>query len=112
MALVLMPPESRITRIMTRLLELRLIEVIDPTLERELQQDLSNIIISSQHLLAQRGQPPSPEQHLLGLITTLSECINALLIHHGKYEKSLSGPGQMPTAEIIRYMERRFPQPY
>src|SRR6266568_237500 len=36
MALVLMTPESRITRIMTRLLELRLIEVIDPALEREL----------------------------------------------------------------------------
>jgi len=111
MALVLMTPESRITRIMTRLLELRLIEVIDPALERELQQDLSNIIIRSQHLLAQRRQTPSPEQHLLGLITTLSECINALLIHHGKYAKSLRGRGQMPVAEIIRYLERRFAQP-
>jgi hypothetical protein len=111
MALVLMTPESRITRIMTRLLELRLIEVIDPALERELQQDLSNIIIRSQHLLAQRRQTPSPEQHLLGLITTLSECINALLIHHGKYAKSLRGRGQMPAAEIIRYLERRFAQP-
>jgi hypothetical protein len=64
MALVLMTPESRIARIMTRLLELHLIEVIDPALERELQQDLSNIIIRSQHLLAQRRQTPSPEQHL------------------------------------------------
>lgn len=111
MALVLMTPESRIARIMTRLLELRLIEVIDPALERELQQDLSNIIIRSQHLLAQRRQTPSPEQHLLGLITTLSECINALLIHHGKYAKSLRGRGQMPASEIIRYLERRFAQP-
>ena len=111
MSLVLMTPESRIARVMTRLLELRLIEVIDPALERELQQDLSNIIIRSQHLLAQRRQTPSPEQHLLGLITTLSECINALLIHHGKYAKSLRGRGQMPTAEIIRYLERRFAQP-
>src|SRR5438876_12234936 len=80
MALVLMTPEARVARIMTRLLELRLIEIVDPALERELQQDLSNIIIRSQHLLAQRRQTPSPDQHLLGLITTLSECINALLI--------------------------------
>src|SRR5438552_6198497 len=35
MALVLMTPESRIARIMTRLLELRLIEVIDPALRSE-----------------------------------------------------------------------------
>jgi len=111
MALVLMTPESRIARIMMRLLELRLIEVVDPTLERELQQDLSNIIIRSQHLLAQRRQNSSPEQHLLGLITTLSECINALLIHHGKYARSLRGRGQLPVVEIIRYLERRFAQP-
>lgn len=111
MALVLMTPESRITRIMTQLLELSLIEVVDPTLERELQQDLSNIIIRCQYLLAQQRQNSSPEQHLLGLITILSECIKALLIHHGKYAKSLRGRGQLPTIEIVRYLERRFAQP-
>src|SRR6266852_1604834 len=49
MAMVLMLPEARVARIVSRLLELRLIEVVDTALEAELQQDLSNIIIMSQH---------------------------------------------------------------
>lgn len=111
MAMVLMIPEARIARIMSRLLELRLIEVVDTVLESELQQDLSNIIIMCQHKLAQRRQNLAPEQHLLGLIETLSQCINGLLIHHGTYAKSLRGRGQLPVSEIVRYLERRFAQP-
>ncbi len=111
MALVMMMPEARVARIMTRLLELRLIEVVDTALEAELQQDLSNIIIMSQHTLAQQRQNLTPEQHLLGLIKTLSQCINGLLIHHGKYAKALRGRGQLPVPEIVRYLERRFSQP-
>lgn len=110
MSLVLMMPEARVVRIMARLLELRLIEVVDTALEAELQQDLSNIIIMSQHTLAQQRQNSTPDQHLLGLIKTLSRCINGLLIHHGKYAKALRGRGQLPVAEIIRYLERRFSQ--
>ena len=111
MAMVLMLPEARVAHIVSRLLELRLIEVVDTALEAELQQDLSNIIIMSQHTLAQKQQISTPEQHLLGLITTLSQCINGLLIHHGTYAKSLRGRGQLPVAEIVRYLERRFTQP-
>ncbi|MDQ2716756.1 MAG: DUF4388 domain-containing protein, partial [Chloroflexota bacterium] len=111
MALVLMSPEARIVRIMTRLLELRLIEVVDTALEAELQRDLSNIIIRCQHMLAQRPRHASPDQHLLGLIKTFSECINGLLIHHGRYAKTLRGRGQVPVGEIIRYLERCFSQP-
>src|SRR5260370_8719304 len=111
MAMVLMLPEARVARIVSRLLELRLIEVVDTALEAELQQDLSNIIIMSQHTLAQQQQNLAPEQHLLGLIATFSQCINGLLIHHGPYAKSLRGRGQLPVAEIVRYLERRFPQP-
>ena len=111
MAMVLMTPEARIARIMMRLLELRLIEVVDTALEAELQQDLTNIIIMSQHTLAQQRQNLAPEQHLLGLIKTLSQCINGLLIHHGTYAKSLRGRGQLPIADIVRYLERRFAQP-
>lgn len=111
MAMVLMLPEARVARIVSRLLELRLIEVVDTALEAELQQDLSNIIIMSQHTLAQQQQISTPEQHLLGLIATLSQCINGLLIHHGTYAKSLRGRGQLPVAEIVRYLERRFAQP-
>ncbi|MBO0797029.1 MAG: DUF4388 domain-containing protein, partial [Ktedonobacteraceae bacterium] len=106
-ALVLMTPEARVGRMMMQLLELNLIEVVDTVLETELQQDLSNIIIKCQHSLAQRRQS-SPEQHLLGLITTLSESINNLLIHHGKYARSLRGRGQISPMETVRYLERRF----
>lgn len=111
MALVLMSPEARIVRILIRLLELRLIEVVDTALEADLQRDLSNIIIRCQHMLAQQRRNASPDQHLLGLIKTLAECINGLLIHHGSYAKSLRGRGQVPVSEIIRYLERCFSQP-
>jgi Domain of unknown function (DUF4388) len=110
MAMVLLLPEARVARIISRLVELRLIEVVDTALEAELQQDLTNIIIKSQHTLAQQQQSQSPEQHLLGLIHTLSESINMLLIHHGTFTKSLRGRGQLPIPEIVRYLERRFAQ--
>ena len=109
-SLVLMAPEARIARTMGQLLELNLIEVVDTALETELQQDLSNIIIKCQHSLAQQRQSLTPEQHLLALVTTLSECINHLLIHHGKYARSLRGRGQVPPMEIVRYLESRFAQ--
>ncbi|HLL78803.1 MAG TPA: DUF4388 domain-containing protein, partial [Ktedonobacteraceae bacterium] len=111
MSLVLMLPEARIARILTRLIELRLIEVVDTALEAELQQDLTNVIIMSQHTLAQQRQNMTPDQHLLGLIKTLSQCINGLLIHHGTFARSLRGRGQVPIPEIVRYLERRFSQP-
>lgn len=107
-SLVLMTPEARVARLMVRLLELHLIEVVDTALETELQADLSNVIIKCQYTLAQQRQSSNPEQHLLGLITTLSECINGLLIHHGKFARSLRGRGQLPPMEIVRYLERCF----
>src|SRR5579885_116641 len=109
-SLVLMTPEARVARNMARLLELKLIEVVDTALETELQGDLSNIIIKGQHILAQRRNSPTPEQHLLGLITTLSECINGLLIHHGRYARHLRGRGHVPQDDIVRYLDRRFAQ--
>lgn len=111
MAQALLLPEARIAHIMARLLELHLIEVVDTSLEADLQQDLSNIIIMCQHTLAQQRQNTTPVQHLLGLIHTLGQCINGLLIHHGTYAKSLRGRGQLPISEIVRYLERRFSQP-
>jgi hypothetical protein len=110
-SLVLMTPEARVARLMHRLLELNLIEVVDTALETELQQDLSNIIIKCQYTLAQQRNSTNADQHLLGLITTLSECINGLLIHHGKYARSLRGRGHIPPMDIVRYLERRFTQP-
>lgn len=108
MAMALMLPEARVARILTRLFELRLVEMVDTALEGELQQDLTNIIIMSQHTLAQQRQNSAPDQHLLGLIKTLSQCINGLLIHHGMYAKALRGRGQLPVADIVSYLEKRF----
>src|SRR5256885_11681607 len=93
---------------MTRLLELRLIEIVDTALENEVQQDLSNLIIKCQTTLTRKQQSSNPEQHLLGLITVLSDCINGLLAHHSRYAKSLRGRGQIPYPDVIRYLERRF----
>ncbi len=107
-AQVLMMPEARVARLIARLLELNLIEVVDTALETELQQDLSNIIIKCQYTLAHQRQSATPEQHLLGLITTLSDCINGLLIHHARYTRTLRGRGQVSTVEVVRYLERRF----
>jgi Domain of unknown function (DUF4388) len=107
-ALVLMTPEARVARVMTRLLELRLIEIVDTALETEVQQDISNLIIRCQTSLTRQRQSSNPEQHLLGLVTVLSDCINGLLAHHTRYAKSLRGRGQIPYAEVVRYLERRF----
>lgn len=107
-ALALMTPEARVARIMTRLLELRLIEIVDTALENEVQQDLSNLIIKYQTILTRQQQSSNPEQHLLGLVTILSDCINSLLAHHSRYAKSLRGRGQIPYSDVIRYLERRF----
>jgi hypothetical protein len=110
MALVLMMPEARVARILTRLLELHLIEVVDSAFETELQQDLSNLLIKCQNNLARQPQNARPEQRLVKLVSILSECINGLLDHHGKYARSLRGRGQLPRAEITRYLERKFAQ--
>ena len=109
-ALALMMPEARVARLIARLVELRLIEVVDTALEAEVQRDLSNIIIRSQTMLARQKPSSNTEHRLPGLIATLSDCINGLLVHHGRYAKSLRGRGQIPTAEVIRYLERRFAQ--
>src|SRR5258708_38825126 len=64
-----------------------------------------------QDKVGQQQQISTPTQQPLGLIATLSQCINGLLIHDGTYAKSLRGRGQLPVAEIVRYLERRFAQP-
>ncbi|GCE49316.1 uncharacterized protein DUF4388 [Thermosporothrix hazakensis] len=107
-SLALLMPEARVARIMVRLIELRLIEVVDTALEAELQQDLSNIIIKSQYMLARHRNASNADQLLLGLIATIAECINGLLGHHGHYARALRGRGHVPSAEVVRYIEQRF----
>lgn len=110
-ALVLMMPEARVARLMAQLLDLHLIEIVNTALETELQQDLANIIIRCQHALASQKKGTTPEQHLLNLINIFAECVNGLLLHHGRYARVMRGRGQVPAAEIARYLEHRFAQP-
>jgi hypothetical protein len=105
-----MLPEARVVRIMTRLLELNLVEVVDTALETELQQDLANLMMRCQYILAPYRGSRVPEQLLTGLIRTLAECINGLLVHHGRYARSLRGRGHLPPTEIVRYLEQCFTQ--
>jgi hypothetical protein len=110
-AQVLMQPEARVARVMAQLVELRLIEVVDTALETELQRDLSNIIIKSQHSLAFQQNLTTAEQHLLGLVATLCACINGILLHHRHYARAFRGRGAVSSTEVTRYMENRFGQP-
>lgn len=110
-ALVLMTPEARVAHLLSRLVELHLVEIVDTALETELQGHLANIIIKCQYTLVSQRPENTPEQHLLSLIKTLTECTNGLFAHHGRYARSLRGRGQLPQAEIARYIERRFSQP-
>jgi hypothetical protein len=110
-ALVLMMPEARVARVIARLLELNLVEVVDTALETELQQDLANLMMRCQYTQAPYRGSRVPEQLLPGLIKTLAECINGLLVHHGRYARSLRGRGYLPAAEIVRYLESCFAQP-
>jgi hypothetical protein len=108
MALALMMPEARVARLIAHLLEFRLIEVVNTALEGELQRDLSNLIIKYQAALAKKQQITRPEQRLLGLAEILSECINALFVHHSRYAKGLRGRGELSPGEISRFLEGKF----
>lgn len=110
-ALTLMSPEARVARIMAHLLELNLVEVVDTVLETELQQDLANLMMRCQYILAPYRGSRAPEHLLPGLIKTLAECINGLLMHHGRYARSLRGRGHLSPVEIVRYLESCFAQP-
>jgi hypothetical protein len=106
-AYVLRCGEGRVGHVMQRLLDLGLIEVVDAQLEAELERDLMNLLTASQHQLSQQPNA-APEQRLVILIKALALCANGLLMHHGKYARSLRGRGAVQPAEITRYLEQRF----
>ncbi|MBV9689371.1 MAG: DUF4388 domain-containing protein [Ktedonobacteraceae bacterium] len=110
-SLALMMPEARVAHIMTRLVALNLIEVVDTAFEDVLRQDLADRIMRSQNALAWRKRASDPVQHLHGLLIILAECINELLVHHGKHARVFLGRGQISSIEIVRYLERRFAPP-
>lgn len=108
MSLALMLPEARVAHTIARLLELRLIEVVDTALEAEQERDLSNLLIKCQSRLAKNQQIPRPEQRLLGMIEILAMCVNGLFSHHGTYAKALRGRGQLSQGDVARFIEQKF----
>lgn len=109
MSYALLLPESAVAAALEQLLQLQLIELVDEHLEGELEQNLVALVTRSQYQLAQKGRP-SPEQRMLTLIRTMGTCVNGLLAHHRIFARSLRGRGQLPEAEVNRYLEERYAQ--
>lgn len=108
MSLALKLPEARVGRVIARLLDLRLIEVVDTDLEAEQERDLSNLLIKCQSKLAKNQQTPRQEQRLLGMIEILSICVNGLYAHHGMFAKALRGRGQLSQTDVSQFIEQKF----
>lgn len=103
----LLLPEPHVDAILRKVVNLGLVELVDARLEAELERSLINLLTQSQHALAQQGKA-SPEQRMLVLVRTLGACVNGLLVHHGLYARALRGRGELPRAEIVRYIEATF----
>ena len=103
----LLIPEPTVANIMHKLLELGLIEVVDAHLETELERNLVNLLTQSQHQLSQDTKP-NPEHRMLLLVQTMGSCINGLLAHHAQFARTLRGRGEVPRADVNRYLETTF----
>jgi hypothetical protein len=103
----LLVPEPQIVLVMQRLVDLGLVEVVDARLEDELERGLVNLLTQSQQQLSQ-DSGPTPEQRMLTIIRTMGSCINGLISHHAVYARSLRGRGEIPSIEVIRYLEATF----
>lgn len=106
-AYALLVPEPGIAEIMQHLLELGLIEVVDARFQTDLEHSLIDLLTRSQHQLSQDARA-TPEQHMLTLIKTMGGCVNGLLLHHTTFARSLRGRGEVPAAEIARFLDESF----
>ncbi len=106
-AYALLISEARVAQVMDHLLALNLIEVVDEALETELEQDLMNVLTTSQHELSRFPQN-NPDQRLLAMIKTMTSCINGLLAHHGVYARQLRGRGALRSDQIARFLGELF----
>ena len=106
-AYALLVPEPAVAELMQHLLDLGLIEVVDARLQTDLERSLIDLLTRSQHQLAQDSRA-TPEQQMLTLAKTMGSCINGLLAHHMTFARSLRGRGEVPPAEIARYLDDTF----
>ncbi len=103
----LLLPEHHVTATMQNLLSLGLIELVDARLEGELERNLVDLLTHGQYMLSQQGKA-TPEQRMLTLIRAMGWCTNGLLAHHGTFARILRGRGEVPEAEVHRYLETNF----
>jgi hypothetical protein len=103
----LLIPEQILAVTLQRLLDLGLIEIVDPQLEAELQRSLMNLLTQSQFQLQHSGRG-SIEQRLLSLAGTMITFTNGLIEHHGHFARALRGRGEVGELETQRYIESTF----
>lgn len=106
-AYALLVPEPAVAELMRHLLDLGLIEVVDERLQTDLERSLIDLLTRSQHQLAQDARA-TPEQQMLTLVKTMGSCINGLLAHHAAFARGLRGRGEVPPAEVARYLDDTF----
>lgn len=107
MSIGLMIPESRVALMVQRFVDAGMVEIVDARLEEELQRTLIKLHGYSQRQLAVGGRVP-PEQRMLFLIRTMTECINGLFAHHSQFARALRGRGEVSQVEMQRYLEATF----
>jgi hypothetical protein len=107
MSIGLMIPESRVALMAQRLVDARLVEIVDARLEEELQSTLTKLHSYSQRQRALSSRVPA-EQRMLLLIRTMTECLNGLLAHHSEFARALRGRGEVSQVEVQRYIEATF----
>lgn len=107
MSIGLMIPESRVALMVQRCVDAGMVEIVDERLEGELQRTLTKLHGYSQRQLAVGGRVP-PEQRMLSLIRTMTECINGLFAHHSQFARALRGRGEVSQVEVQRYIEATF----
>jgi hypothetical protein len=106
-AFALLVPEPAVAELMHHLLELGLIEVVDARLQTELEHSLIDLLSKCQHLLSQDARA-TPEQHMVTLVRTMGTCVNGLFEHHAIFARGLRGRGEVPAAEVARFLDESF----
>ncbi len=106
-AYALLVSEPAVAELMQHLLDLGLIEVVDPRFQTDLEHSLIDLLTRSQHQLSQDARA-TPERHMLTLIRTMGDCVNGLLKHHTSFARGLRGRGEVSPAEVARFLDESF----
>lgn len=114
----LLDSEAHVAHSVERLIEHRLVEVVNDQLERRLEQSLANALTVSQNQLKHDARL-STEQRLQMLMHTMGTCINKLLSHHSTFARAMRARNQsqsetfllleMAFLPLLRRAQREYP---